>query len=96
MRMPWRDPELYPILVSAGLAMAVSLLRNLYDGGRDWKSYLVESLLIGFMTIGIGKGLSAIGADGDWVYFAGSIVGLLGVDFMRFIGEEAIKSRVKK
>lgn len=96
MRMPWRDPELYPIIIAAFLAMLTAFLRSLYDGGRTWKARLVESMLIGSLTVGIGFGLKAMGADGSWVFFAGSVVGLFGVDYIRAVGKDALKKRLEK
>ena len=94
--MPWRDPELYPIAIAALLAMITAFLRSLYDGGRTWKARLVESMLIGSLTVGTGFGLNAVGSDGSWVFFVGSVVGLLGVDYIRAVGKDTLKKRLEK
>ena len=93
--MPWKDPEIHSIVIAAILALITSLLRSLYDGKHSLLKCAIESVLIGFVTIGIGMGLKALGADGNWVYFAGSTVGLLGIDFIRYISKEEITRRVK-
>jgi lambda family phage holin len=93
--MPHNDPQLWPILIAAGVATITAFLRNLYYGGRSFWSYVVESLLIGVLTIGTGFGLKAMGANGDWVYFVGSVLGLLGVDIIRHIGESVLKRKAE-
>lgn len=97
--MPWRDPnnlwlaEFFAPL----LAFAMALLRSLYDGTEpSWKRKLVEALLCGGATYTIGYGLKALGAHGDWVFFAGGIIGLFGVDYVRMIAKKGINKKVDK
>ena len=87
------SPDLWPILIAAGVATITAFLRNLYYGGRNFKTYALESLLIGFLTVGTGFGLKAMGAHGDWVYFVGSVLGLVGVDIVRNLGETVLKRK---
>lgn len=92
--MPHNNPELWPILWAAGVAMATALFRNLYYGGHTFKTYCFESMVVGFMTLGVGFGLKAAGAGGDWVFFVGSIFGLFGVDYIRKKADTLISKRV--
>jgi len=94
--MPHNDPQLWPILIAAGVATITAFLRNLYYGGGSFWSYIVESLLIGILTVGTGFGLKAMGVNGDWVYFVGSVLGLVGVDIIRNLGETVIKRKAEK
>jgi lambda family phage holin len=94
--MPWRDPELLPILFAAFAAAVTAMLRNLYYGGRSAKVYVFESLLIGSITVGIGFGLKGLGASGDYVFFIGSCIALFGIDFVRHVGMDYTKKKVDK
>ena len=94
--MPWRDPENFPLIYAAISAMVTAFLRNMYFGGRGFKVYLFESLLIGTLVMGVGFGLKGLGANSDYVYFIGAMIALFGVDFVRDIGMAAAKRKADK
>lgn len=94
--MPWRDPENFPLIYAALSAAVTAFLRNLYFGGRGFKSYLFESMLIGSIVMGVGFGLKAAGANSDYVFFAGAVIALFGIDFVRELGMSATKRKVDK
>jgi len=94
--MPWRDPENFPLLYAAIAAAVTAFLRNMYFGGRTFKAYLFESLLIGSIVMGVGFGLKALGANSDYVYFVGAVIALFGIDFVRDIGMSAAKRKADK
>lgn len=93
--MPHNNPELWPILWAAGVAIATAFFRNLYYGGKTFRTYCFEGLLIGCLTVGVGFGLKAASINGDWVFFVGSILGLMGVDFVRDKAGKVIDRKVE-
>ena len=97
--MPWRDPNHLFIaeFFAPLLAFVMALLRSLYDGTEPkWKRKLVEAALCGGATFTIGFGIKAMGADGDWGFFVGGIIGLFGVDYVRSIAKRGIDKKVDK
>lgn len=92
----WRDPENFPLFYAAVSAMVTALLRNIYFGGRTFKVYLFESLLIGTIVMGVGFGLKGLGVSSDYVYFIGAVIALFGIDFVRDVGMRATDKKVDK
>lgn len=97
--MPWKEPNTLFIaeIFAPLLAFAMALLRSLYDGTEpSWIRRLIEAGLCGGATLTIGFAFKAMGAHGDWVYFVGGVVGLFGVDYVRFIAKKGIDKKVEK
>ena len=95
----WKDPNTFFIaeLFAPLLAFVTAFIRSLYDGTEpSWLRRFIEAVLCGGATLTCGFALKALGAHGDWVYFVGGVIGLFGVDYVRFIARKGINKKVDK
>lgn len=75
------------------MALAVSVLRVIYDGEDNWRRGIAEVGLCVALTVGIGAAIRAAGFDGYWDLAIGSAVGALGSQFVRSIAKGIIERR---
>lgn len=81
--MPWRSVD--PAIVAPILAMVTAIFRIIYDR-QETRLFraLTEAVLCSLLAVGVGAALRAAGVtDPNWQLAAGSLVGLMGVDFVR-------------
>lgn len=81
--VPWRNID--PEILAPVLAMFTAIFRIVYDRKETrYRRGFIEAILCGLLAVGVGAGLRGMGVtDPNWQVLAGSLVGLLGVDFVR-------------
>lgn len=77
------------------MSFVVALLRILYDrDGTPWQRIGIESLLCGAISFGACSGLQYFSLPAGVSVFVGSMIGLLGVEFVRAVARRSINKRV--
>lgn len=95
--MPWRNPEnwLSAELMAPLLSFVLAFFRTMYqDEEPSWFRRLLEATMCGLITFSVGRGITAMGFSGDWKYFVGGAIALLGVDFVRSLARKLINKKV--
>ena len=78
------------------MAAFVAFLRVVYDK-KETKPVrvLLETMLCGFLGVGVGSAVLALGLDVRWTIFSSCIIGFLGTMLVREIAIKFIKSKIK-
>lgn len=84
-----------PVWGAVVLAMAMSVLRVIYDE-KETKPIriIIESLMCGALTLTAGYGVMAMELSLYWAIFAGGMVGFFGVEVVRMLILKLLKKKV--
>lgn len=95
--MPWRNPEWWTPYIGPILAMAIAVLRVLYDR-KETRALRIglEAVLCGLLTLAASKGISAMGLNHDWSVVAGGMIGLMGSEFIRYTARRIVRDRTPR
>ena len=78
------------------LAMALALLRMLYDKrGITKTQILIEVLICGLISLTLSAAIKASGFDESWQIVGGGIVGLAGYSVIRVLTLDFLKKKSK-
>lgn len=97
-----KDPESWSFIVSpemraALMTIVTAWLRRAYDDkATKWQRISIETMLCGAVSFGVGSGLSYFeNLPPGVAVFAGMMIGLFGIDFVRKQGKRYISGHVK-
>lgn len=95
--MPEFVSKLPPEIAGALMAMAIAIIRVIYDGKEDKPMRIVlESLICGGLSLTASSGIVAMGLDMNWAIFAGGSIGYFGSATVRALAIKAINARAGK
>ncbi|QPG06963.1 phage holin, lambda family [Salinimonas marina] len=89
--------ETPPTVISAALAVVISILRVIYDKEEtSFVRILLESALCGALAVVAGSGVTALGLDQDWTIFIGGSIGFIGSQSIRAYADLFLKKKANE
>jgi lambda family phage holin len=71
-------------------------LRIIYDRKETQAlRILLEALICGFLAIGVGRAILALGLSTDWTLFSASFIGFFGTVTVRSLALKLVNAKIK-
>jgi lambda family phage holin len=78
------------------MAFLISVLRIIYDRKETQAlRILLEALICGFLAIGVGRAILALGLSTDWTLFSASFIGFFGTVTVRSLALKLVNAKIK-